>query len=385
MSVQTICGSSDAHPPSFVLNRDPKKWVYENSPKVVLVNNFPPPTGIWKVAKLTHCAIKGEGELIMLRFGNFNYKTVDVNVCPTFGLSLKSNRVSSLLNHALYPMVFNRVRRGLAELSSRGTVIHYLSENVVPIHFGRKTLVTVHGNPMATIKSDKYYSSSNLHKVVTSFNLSRYGRQATAIAVSNYTMRGMLEYGYSGRVTVLYPAVDPIFGQRFDKGTLRRELGLPMDKYVVLSVSSAEKRKNLSILPKVMDILSNDYVLVRIGPPVRGARTFRQISDDMVAKIYSASDVLLFPTLEEGFGYPLVEGFSSGVPVVSSDIDVVREVSAGAAILTEPEDPWKLANSVREAVSNREELAKLGHDRSKHFTIEAFRKRLLAVYSQLPT
>jgi len=106
------------------------------------------------------------------------------------------------------------------------------------------------------------------------------------------------------------------------------------------------------------------------------------VADDaLMADLYSASDLLLFPTLEEGFGYPVIEAFASGLPVVASDIEVMREVSAGAALLADPEDPAALAASCRTAVERSDELRQGGFERVEEYRFERFVARLAHFYA----
>ena len=89
-------------------------------------------------------------------------------------------------------------------------------------------------------------------------------------------------------------------------------------------------------------------------------------------EIYNACDVMSFPSLYEGFGKPLVEGFAAGLPVVASDIEVFRETSGGAAILRDPNDASDLASGVKFALENSEELIIKGLKRAARFSFESF-------------
>ena len=171
------------------------------------------------------------------------------------------------------------------------------------------------------------------------------------------------------------------FHPRGDRTELRKKFGLPGDAKVLLSISTDERRKNLSILPQVMDLLPHEFLLVRVGSPFRGARVFTALTDEQVAELYALSDALVFPTLEEGFGYPVVEAFASETPVVASDIPVMRDVAGDAAILVDPMDAPGLARACRESVVHRSELVELGKKRVALFSVPAFVARMERVYS----
>jgi glycosyltransferase involved in cell wall biosynthesis len=158
-------------------------------------------------------------------------------------------------------------------------------------------------------------------------------------------------------------------------------LGLPSDKILLLSISTAEKRKNLQVLPKIADALPLQFALVRVGPPVRGAITLSGLSDEAVADLYSACDALLFPTLEEGFGLPVIEAFASGLPVVASDIPPFREIASGAALLVDPTSPAVNTQACLDAIGMRDELRVKGLQRAEGYSLDHLRSRLLSFYS----
>jgi glycosyltransferase involved in cell wall biosynthesis len=91
----------------------------------------------------------------------------------------------------------------------------------------------------------------------------------------------------------------------------------------------------------------------------------------------------LFPTLEEGFGYPVVEAFKTGLPVISSDIDIIREVSNGAALLVNPEELKENVEGIFRIQDNSEYYIKKGYDRAKCFSGEVIKKKLTSYYNSL--
>jgi glycosyltransferase involved in cell wall biosynthesis len=291
--------------------------------------------------------------------------------------------LTSLANVILPSVALRSLTKQSRAALRAGGFVHYLAEDIRPWVREGKVVVSVHGNPLATIESDEFYTFGTGYRTLVRSNLRAYARVRCTIVQSEYVRDGLVEYGYEGKQTVIPPAVDPIFGPAEDRVALRRHLGLPPDRRILLSVSSGERRKNLSVLPKVLDQLGNDYLLVRVGPPVRGSVDFSRRSDREVAQLYAAADVLLFPTLEEGFGLPVIEAYASGLPVVASDIPVVREVSGGAALLVDPRDPPALARACREAMDQHDSQAEAGLRRVREFTLDRLAGRLAELYRYL--
>jgi len=348
-----------------------------------LVNYMPFPGSGWRYMRMISTSLPGPTRTVTVMMGNHpNYRVMNQAGQVGLGLSFRPRAVSTAVNYLAARVVYRSLGRELLHLSDDGGVVHFLQEEINPWVFPTHSVVTIHTNPQALLDTDEYYSVSVQYKLAYRHNLTKYGRFAVPIVESKYVKQGLEEYGFPGSPIVTHPAVEPIFHPRGERGELRRKYGLPPEAKVLLSVSTDERRKNLAILPQVMDLLPQEFVLVRVGSPVRGARTFAALTDEQVAEIYALSDALLFPTLEEGFGYPVIEAFASDTPVVASDLPVMEEVAGKAAILTDPRNAPGLARACRDAVDRRSELVELGKSRVEHFSVSAFVARMEQVYSR---
>ena len=166
-----------------------------------------------------------------------------------------------------------------------------------------------------------------------------------------------------------------------NKEQLRKELGLPLDKKLILSISSDQPRKNLPMVKRVMANLGNSFKLVRVGNPVGDSITFNNVDTVTINKIYNASDVLFLPTLEEGFGYPVVEAFSTGLPVLSSNIDVIKETSNGAALLVNPEELKENVEGILKIMNNHEYYVQKGYEKARYYASSTVKEQLISYYN----
>lgn len=355
----------------------------EQTRPVQLVNNYPPPTAIWKISQLTAQAVDQPGCLGTICLGNLDFSTVDPSVSSIHGCWRIPRGLRTFLVYLLPSLTMRDLTSRCRAVVAKEGVVHYLSEDIYPWVGGSRTAVTIHGNPMATLESSRYYDFPTHYRVAVRRNLRKYMRHSAAIVHTEYVKAGLEEFGYDGPIHLLPPALDPTFQPSTDRMGVRRELGLPTDKTLVLSVSTAAPRKNLAVLPEVMDRLGSDFLLLRVGPPVRGSHSFSGLTTQKLAQLYATSDLLLFPTLEEGFGIPIIEAFASGLPVVSSDIPVIREVAGRQAILADPTNPQALARACRDALERRDSLVAGGLQRSQDFGLDALRARLYRVYGSL--
>jgi glycosyltransferase involved in cell wall biosynthesis len=150
---------------------------------------------------------------------------------------------------------------------------------------------------------------------------------------SGETQRGVTSMAPDARTSVIHLWTDPEFRVR-DRMSARAALGLPADPVILLNVGTDAARKNPEILPRIMNELGENFLLVRIGRSDRilprfrypNVRVFDSVSDEQYPLFFSAADMLLQPSREEGFGYPIIEAINSGTPVLASSIPVFREL-----------------------------------------------------------
>ena len=71
---------------------------------------------------------------------------------------------------------------------------------------------------------------------------------------------------------------------------------------------------------------------------------------DETVPFYQAADTLVYPSLSETFGLPILEAMACGCPVVTSNVSAMPETAGGAALLCDPNDPAAVARAITEAV-----------------------------------
>jgi len=125
----------------------------------------------------------------------------------------------------------------------------------------------------------------------------------------------------------------------------------------MLCVGTREPRKNLKRMMEAWQPLAADYDLLIVGESgwdesaeftaVKGVRLMGKISDQELAVLYTEAAMLLFASLDEGFGLPILEAYYFGTPVVTSDRSGMKEVAGNAAEFVEPES----VESIRDAIT----------------------------------
>ena len=167
----------------------------------------------------------------------------------------------------------------------------------------------------------------------------------------------------------------------------RRRFDLP-DAFV-LFVGTIEPRKNLAALASAVRRSEMSLPLVVAGsagwgdaaPAGDDVRFVGFVDDGDLAALYSLASVFAYPSLQEGFGLPVVEAMAHGTPVVTSSGTATEEVAGGAAVLVDPTDVESIAAGLDEAVRHADELrvaglrraGELSWDATVDATIEAYR------------
>jgi glycosyltransferase involved in cell wall biosynthesis len=196
------------------------------------------------------------------------------------------------------------------------------------------------------------------------------------ICVSEFTRREVVELiGVpEGRIRVVPNGVGPPFGPD----------GPAADGDYVLAVGTLEPRKNLGAAREAA--LRLDVELRVVGAQgwggVRVDGWLGRVADDELAALYRGARCLVYPSLYEGFGIPVLEAMACGTPVVTAAGGATEEVAGGAAVLADPRDPASIAAAVEEAATRRDELRARGLERARAFTWDRVAAETRRVYEE---
>ncbi|HPA19601.1 MAG TPA: glycosyltransferase family 1 protein [Verrucomicrobiae bacterium] len=107
------------------------------------------------------------------------------------------------------------------------------------------------------------------------------------------------------------------------------------------------------------------------------------VADEDLRGLYCAADALLFPSLAEGFGWPIIEAQSCGCPVITSARAPMTEVAGDAALFVDPADPAGAAGAIMEGWAELGRLRALGPENARRFSTEAMLDRYAELYARL--
>ena len=350
----------------------------ENFGKIMVLNSSPSRSGIGRYSddliSLFPSHTKAYSFILDARLVNEEYPGTKVKgIYPP----LMTN--GWYLNLNFQKFIFRRIRNEASKLLEGGGIVHISDPFVEPIKRKGKEIVTIH-DLFALDSKNTPVKSERRHLVQT---LNEYREIDHILVTTDRVKKELVENNFTSEITRIYPGTSKWFSKiDTPKNILRTELGLPLNKHLVLSLSSNRFRKNVIIIPSIMDKLGESYRLVRIGTQIGNSITFHGISNETLNKIYNSCDVLLQPSLDEGFGYPIPEAMATGLPIVCSDIEVFREIAKDSAYFSQI-DAESFADGIKEVGQNSEKYSKMAYDAAKKFSIETFREEVGKFYAHV--
>ena len=236
------------------------------------------------------------------------------------------------------------------------------------------TVLTVHD--LAILRAPQAFP--RWHRLYGRAGLARVLRSADAVlAVSEFTRDEIVELAgvRLERIRVVPNGVDGVFTPEGDRA----------EGEYVLAVATLEPRKNLG---RAVDAAREAGVELRVvgargwgGVEVEG--WVGEIPDTELAALYRGARCLVYPSLYEGFGIPVLEAMACGTPVVTSRGMATEEVAGAAAVLVDPLDVVSIADGIRAAIGRRDELVPAGIARARGFTWERAADAVVELWQEL--
>ena len=209
-----------------------------------------------------------------------------------------------------------------------------------------------------------------------------------------------------GRIRVIYPGTNlEKFGQRIRQ--TQPFNGLPPGKKILLSVGSAQPRKNLASVAEIFRPVAHrfrqgDWIFVRVGgllpynvekavSEVIGSNNLLQlgpVAHDDVVSIFQNSSLFLFPSVLEGFSFTMMEAMAAGLPVVANRMSTNPEVGQDAVAYYENGDHAGAAGAIERVLDDQSyanRLREAGFARIRALTWANHWEGIKRVYCELLT
>ena len=278
------------------------------------------------------------------------------------------------------------------------SLFHGLNQRLPRIRFAR-AVTTFHDLFVMTGE----YSTPEFRQRFTALARDAAARADHILAVSRYTAHQVEQLlgVEASRITVVHHGVDPVPEVSApDLAAFRRRYRI--ERPFLLHVGAIQARKNILRLVEACEALDPEFDLVLAGSDGYGAAEIRAriaagparsrtrvlgyVTRPVIERLYRTASALAFPSLDEGFGLPVLEAMSAGLPVVTSNRSAPAEVAGEAALLVDPTDTAAIAAALRRVLADealRHDLIRKGQERAAQFSWTRAAAETLDVYRRL--
>ena len=258
---------------------------------------------------------------------------------------------------------------------------------------GIKSVVTIHD--LIFLRHPEFYNPIDVKLYTWKFR--RTLREADhIIAISECTKRDILEYGAGliteDKITLIYQSCSPRFTVSPSASTSR----------YILSVGSIEPRKNALLAVKALPYLPSDISLVLVGRHTKYTDTLlayakehqldhrvivmHGVPDSDLPALYAGAECFVYPSVYEGFGIPIIEAISCGLPVVACTGSCLEEAGGPDSLYVAPDDALGMADAIRRSLKGaegREERIQRSMDYIRRFSGTDVAAQVVEVYKKV--
>ncbi len=292
-----------------------------------------------------------------------------------------------------------RTRGIVDDLKRDGIQVYHGLSGEVPMGLkkaGIKGVVTIHD--LIFMRHPEFYNWIDTKIYIWKFHLAL--READhIIAISERTKQDIIELGGAdpSRITVIYQGFSP----RFASSPVISRYRPPTPRYI-LSVGTVEQRKNILLAVKALHYLPPELSLVVVGRYTaytdkvvdyvrhhnleNRVSILHGVSDGDLPALYAGAEAFVYPSIYEGFGIPIVEAISSGLPVVACTGSCLEEAGGPDSLYVDPHDPQAFAAALLQVLTGakgREQRIARSREYIKKFEGRNVAAQVLEIYSKV--
>lgn len=252
------------------------------------------------------------------------------------------------------------------------TTIHDLAPFLYPNLFPRdilRNIVEVHKNKLSWVRTES----------------------KRIIVPTEVTKNDLIKLGFNADIVRVIPEAVTDFFKRteVEKTSLVKSKYNIHGKYM-LGVGM-DPRKNTDRIIKAFEQAKagKDIKLVFVGQPKyfkvgsnRNVRVLGHVPQRDLPALYSGAEALIYASLYEGFGLPILEAMACGCPVITSNISSTKEVAGEAAILVDPYEISSIKDGIEKAIRGSKSYVEKGYRRAREFSWEKTARMTVAVYNE---
>lgn len=304
-----------------------------------------------------------------------------------FYFHYRSHRFLRSLREPLPANAHRRLLGGVSRGAPSADIFHALNQRV-DTH-ARRTVTTFHDLFVMTGE----YSTPEFRERFTAQAREAADRSDLIIAISEFTagqIESLLKVDRN-RIRVIPHGTDLI-----------NPTNEPREN-IVLCTGAIQKRKNIARLVRAFEKTPPGWKLVLAGaadgygatqelaaveasPRRADIRVAGYVTNAELQRLYATARIFAFPSLDEGFGMPILDAMARGVPVITSNCSAMPEAAGDAALLIDPNDESSIADALTRLMNDaalRDELTRKGRAHAAEFSWDRAVRSTWAVYEEL--
>ena len=329
-----------------------------------------------------------------------NYLGMNIELCECNSMSylsiIEANRTNSLEIYNSY---------NYSDLvGAKADVYHFPYSRYIPMNINGPTVVTVH-DIIPVIEEFNYCCSENhILEFKNTIDFIKKRKDIYIAVNSTCTKTDLINYSNINPdrifLTPLGFCSQKVSQNQIDDILLK----FGIDSPYILYLGALDPRKGIDILLSAFDKIKEKGVKLVIAGST-ASTPFFDVSDklnlcsrknDIIFTGYvseiekncllSGAEIFIFPSLYEGFGLPILEAFDNHCPVICSNTSSLPEVGGDAALYFDPTEKKELIDQIMKIINNpdlRNEMIKMGVERTKLFTWENTAKEIYEIYKTL--
>ncbi|MDL2227530.1 glycosyltransferase family 4 protein [Odoribacter sp. OttesenSCG-928-L07] len=282
-------------------------------------------------------------------------------------------------------------------------IFHGLSNELPPgiIKEKSKKVVTIHD--LIFLRHPELFGPINsfIYKYKTNYAITHAD---AIIAVSNQTKYDLMEFFHipGNKISVIYQPCNPYFLSELDENyalTVKQNYHLP-EKFI-LSVGNIEERKNIYSVLKAIHLHNIDIPLYIIGRKtdyvnflkgyiklnnIQNVHFLHSVNTMELKVFYHLAELLIYPSIFEGFGIPLIEALSCNTPVITNKDGCFQEAAGNGGYYVDVKNIDELADAMTKMLEDnalRDKLVKEGKEHIKKFDRQVIASNIIDLYESL--
>ncbi len=291
-----------------------------------------------------------------------------------------------------FPRLWTLIRLSYEMLINKPDIL-FVPSHVIPFFSPKNTLTTVHDvafkkYPEAYGKFKGFYLNLGTMRAIK--------KAKNIIVPSNGVKLDLLNF-YNidpEKIIVIHHGKLSLKKVDTKKDLNFNKFGIQKKDRFFLFVGRLEKKKNIDLLLSAFDLAQKNYPSVKLvlaGSPDKKLKAIFQknvivtnyVNEETLSHLMSSAAALILPSKDEGFGMPVLQAWEANIPVICSDIPVLREVADDAALFFNPTNEEDLARCMEEILNKKnvcDELVSNGKKRLKKFS---WKKNAATLLSQM--